>query len=74
MTGLAIRLTAMPLVGTAPLKAEPAYCGLGSLVVVLNALRIDPGREWKGPWRWFHEELLDCCKDLDTVKKEGGSL
>lgn len=28
---------------------EPAYCGLGSLTVALNALAIDPGRNWKGP-------------------------
>ena len=33
-------------------QAEPAFCGLGSLVVVLNALSIDPGRIWKGVWRW----------------------
>jgi glutathione gamma-glutamylcysteinyltransferase len=52
-------------------QAEPAFCGLGTLVVVLNALSIDPGRLWKGPWRWFGEELLDCCRPLDTVKREG---
>jgi len=27
---------------------EPAYCGLGTLAMVLNALAIDPGRSWKG--------------------------
>jgi glutathione gamma-glutamylcysteinyltransferase len=41
-------------------QAEPTFCGLGSLVMALNALAIDPGRLWKGPWRWFGEELLDC--------------
>jgi len=45
-------------------QADPAFCGLGSLVVALNALEIDPGRLWKGPWRWFSEELLDCCAPL----------
>jgi len=30
---------------------EPAYCGLGTLVTALNALAVDPGRAWKGPWR-----------------------
>lgn len=39
--------------------------------MVLNALSIDPGRLWKGPWRWYVEEMLDCCKDLETVKVEG---
>lgn len=52
-------------------QADPAFCGLGSLVVVLNALEIDPGRLWKGPWRWFSEELLDCCAPLDAVREKG---
>ncbi|MBK6520046.1 MAG: hypothetical protein IPG04_39430 [Polyangiaceae bacterium] len=34
-------------------QAEPTFCGLGSLVMALNALAIDPGRLWKGPWRWW---------------------
>lgn len=25
---------------------------------VLNALSIDPGRQWKGVWRWFSETQL----------------
>eukprot|EP00929_Paragymnodinium_shiwhaense_P062127 TRINITY_DN31012_c0_g1_i1.p1 TRINITY_DN31012_c0_g1~~TRINITY_DN31012_c0_g1_i1.p1 ORF type:complete len:482 (+),score=76.72 TRINITY_DN31012_c0_g1_i1:137-1447(+) len=50
---------------------EPAYCGLSTLVMVLNTLNIDPGRVWKGPWRWFHEEMLDCCEDLNRVKEHG---
>ena len=27
-------------------QSEPAYCGLGSLVMALNALDIDPERQW----------------------------
>eukprot|EP00511_Aplanochytrium_stocchinoi_P009958 CAMPEP_0204862452 /NCGR_PEP_ID=MMETSP1348-20121228/2526_1 /ASSEMBLY_ACC=CAM_ASM_000700 /TAXON_ID=215587 /ORGANISM="Aplanochytrium stocchinoi, Strain GSBS06" /LENGTH=483 /DNA_ID=CAMNT_0052012403 /DNA_START=188 /DNA_END=1639 /DNA_ORIENTATION=- len=50
---------------------EPAYCGMTTLVMVLNTMAIDPGRIWKGPWRWFHEEQLSCCVSLDHVKKEG---
>lgn len=50
---------------------EPAYCGLGTLTMVLNAFSIDPGRTWKGVWRWYSEELLDCCIPLDLVKKKG---
>ena len=84
-------------------QAEPAYCGLATLVMVLNAMAIDPKRcvcqalknerkkqkwhradvfllyvslcltwrVWKGVWRWFSEELLSCCKDIEEVKKEG---
>ncbi len=55
-------------------QADPAFCGLGSLVVVLNALGVDPGRLWKGPWRWFDESLLDCCVPLDVVAKRGVTL
>jgi glutathione gamma-glutamylcysteinyltransferase len=55
-------------------QAEPEFCGLGSLVVALNALGIDPGRLWKGPWRWFSEELLDCCVSLEQVRKRGLDL
>jgi glutathione gamma-glutamylcysteinyltransferase len=55
-------------------QADPAFCGLGSLVVALNALEIDPGRLWKGPWRWFSEDLLDCCAPLDRIREKGISL
>ncbi|MFO0553693.1 MAG: phytochelatin synthase family protein [Polyangiaceae bacterium] len=55
-------------------QSEPAFCGLGSLVMALNALAIDPGRMWKGPWRWFDETLLDCCVPLDVVKQRGLTL
>lgn len=55
-------------------QSDPAFCGLGSLVVALNALQIDPGRIWKGPWRWYSEELLDCCLPLDEVKSKGVTM
>jgi glutathione gamma-glutamylcysteinyltransferase len=55
-------------------QSDPAFCGLGSLVVALNALAIDPGRLWKGPWRWFSEELLDCCVSLEQVRASGVDL
>jgi glutathione gamma-glutamylcysteinyltransferase len=44
---------------------------VGSLVVALNALAIDPERLWKGPWRWFSEDLLDCCVPLEHVRERG---
>lgn len=55
-------------------QSDPAFCGLGSLVVVLNALGIDPQRRWKGSWRWFGEELLDCCWSHERVRAEGLTL
>ncbi len=52
-------------------QAEPAFCGLGSLVVALNAMAIDPGRLWQGPWRWFDETMLDCCVPFDRIRERG---
>lgn len=63
-----------PLIEQHHTQADPAFCGLGSLVVVLNALGVDPGRLWKGPWRWFSEELLDCCTSLERVRSHGITL
>ncbi len=31
-------------------QSEPAFCGLGTLAMVLNALEIDPMKKWKGVW------------------------
>lgn len=55
-------------------QAEPAYCGLATLAMCLNALMIDPGRIWKGAWRWFSEELFNCCTPLSVAKEQGISL
>src|SRR5438874_12067809 len=32
-------------------QSDPAFCGLGSLLVALHALAIDPERLWEGPAR-----------------------
>ena len=52
-------------------QPEPAFCGLTTLVVCLNALSVDPRRSWKGPWRWYEETMLNCCVDIEEVKKTG---
>lgn len=31
---------------------EPAFCGIGTLCMILNALKVDPGRVWRKPWRY----------------------
>lgn len=56
------------------IQSEPAYCGLGTLTMVLNSLQIDPGRNWKGIWRWFSEDMFDCCTSLATIQKNGITL
>lgn len=55
-------------------QSDPSFCGPGSLVVALNALGIDPERSWKGPWRWFAEDLLDCCATLAEIREHGLSI
>lgn len=66
--------TFFPLIEQFHTQADPAFCGLGSLVMALNALAVDPGRVWRGSWRWFSEELLDCCTPLSRVQRTGLSL
>jgi hypothetical protein len=48
-------------------QSEPAYCGISTLVMTLNALAVDPRVTWKGPWRWYEESMLNCCIDLELV-------
>jgi hypothetical protein len=55
-------------------QSEPAFCGLATLCLILNAAAIDPQRPWKGVWRWFDQEMLDCCRPLESVKEVGITL
>eukprot|EP00529_Nitzschia_sp_RCC80_P025151 CAMPEP_0113465038 /NCGR_PEP_ID=MMETSP0014_2-20120614/13522_1 /TAXON_ID=2857 /ORGANISM="Nitzschia sp." /LENGTH=542 /DNA_ID=CAMNT_0000357161 /DNA_START=193 /DNA_END=1818 /DNA_ORIENTATION=- /assembly_acc=CAM_ASM_000159 len=55
-------------------QTEPAFCGVSTLVMVLNTLSVDPHQHWKGPWRWYEEKMLNCCIDLETIKKTGITL
>ncbi|KAG9069034.1 hypothetical protein KI688_009924 [Linnemannia hyalina] len=52
-------------------QSEPAYCGPSSLAMVLNSLEVDPQRQWKGAWRWYSDELLECCAPAEQVKAKG---
>ena len=63
-----------PLVSQLHTQADPAWCGLGTLVTTLNALGVDPGRTWKGPWRHFSEDLLLCCQAMEQAASEGFTL
>lgn len=63
--------TYFPLSEQFKTQDDPAFCGLGALTMVLNALAIDPGRTWKGPWRWFDESMLECCEPLEVVRAKG---
>lgn len=60
-----------PLAEAFRTQDEPAYCGLGTLVMSLNALEVDPGALWKGSWRWYEESMLGCCVALEEIKQNG---
>jgi glutathione gamma-glutamylcysteinyltransferase len=47
-------------------QSRPEDCAVSSLVMVLNSLGIDPGKQWKGPWRWFSEDLLNCVNASES--------
>lgn len=58
-------------------QSDPAYCGITTLLVVLNALGVDPGRRWKGGWRYFGNEdmlLQTCCMDAERIRRIGIGL
>lgn len=54
-------------------QSEPAYCGLSTLVMVLNSLSVDPNVRWKSGWRWFDEDILlqGCCMDKNAIMESG---
>ncbi|EGG11036.1 uncharacterized protein MELLADRAFT_33495, partial [Melampsora larici-populina 98AG31] len=63
-----------PLSSQLVTQHEPSFCGLASLCTVLNALGVDPRRVWKHPWRWYEQDMLDCCRPLEAVQRVGITL
>lgn len=58
-------------------QSDPAYCGVTTLVLILNALAMDPNVRWRGGWRWYGDEsmLLErCCLEEERVAREGISI
>jgi glutathione gamma-glutamylcysteinyltransferase len=58
-------------------QSDPAYCGVTTLVMILNAFGIDPNVRWKGGWRWYGSEdmILDaCCVNPERVRRGGISM
>jgi glutathione gamma-glutamylcysteinyltransferase len=66
--------TFFPLAEQFHTQVEPTYCGISSLVMVLNALHVDPKLLWKGVWRWFSEDVADCFQQLEVIDKKGITL
>jgi len=60
-----------PLIEQFRTQDDPSFCGPATLVMVLNSLGVDPGRLWKGPWRWYNETGLECCKSSEDIARGG---
>mmetsp|Transcript_28591 Transcript_28591/g.80580 ORF Transcript_28591/g.80580 Transcript_28591/m.80580 type:complete len:468 (+) Transcript_28591:117-1520(+) len=55
-------------------QSDPAFCGVTTLCMVLNALGVDPNVRWRGGWRWYGSEdvLLDrCCLSTERIRRIG---
>jgi len=55
-------------------QSDPAFCGIAALIMILNAMGIDPNVVWKGPWRWYGSEemiLQKCRIDPERVRRAG---
>lgn len=63
-----------PLVAQLQTQSFPASCGVTTLAVALNAMRVDPGRIWQGSWRWYAESFLFCCAREEKVRNEGVTM
>lgn len=37
-------------------------------------LKVDPGREWRYPWRWFDEDVLNKCQPICHTVTNGMSI
>lgn len=58
-------------------QSDPAFCGVTTLLMVLNTFAIDPNVRWRGGWRYFGDEavlLSRCCISTERVARVGISL
>jgi hypothetical protein len=53
-------------------QSSPPSCGVATLAMVLNSLKVDPMRVWRKPWRWFTEEMLISCFPLEKTEETQG--
>ena len=61
-----------PLAEQFKTQSDTHFCGLGTLAMSFNALKIDPKRVWKASWRWYSEEQFDCCHvPLSVIRTNG---
>lgn len=55
-------------------QSDPAFCGVTTLLMCLNALCIDPNIRWRGGWRFYGSEdvlLNRCCFSAERIRRKG---
>ena len=55
-------------------QSDPAYCGVTTLVMVLNSMSVDPQIRWRGGWRYYGDEdvlLSRCCLSSERIRRIG---
>ena len=52
-------------------QANPYLCAFGTISMVLNALRVDPGRRWKLGWRWYDDYNVRTCAKFEDIEEVG---
>ncbi|KAG7364212.1 phytochelatin synthase [Nitzschia inconspicua] len=58
-------------------QGDPAFCGVTTLLMCLNALCVDPNIRWRGGWRYYGSEevlLNRCCLSTERIKRSGITL
>lgn len=64
-----------PLITNFASQSDVSMCGPASLAMVLNALKLDPMRIWRRPWRWWSDEMFACCDgSLEVMRRSGVTL
>lgn len=55
-------------------QSDPAFCGVTTLMMVLNTLAMDPNVRWRGGWRFYGDEqvlLQQCCFNEERIRRIG---
>ena len=55
-------------------QSDPAFCGVTTLLMCLNAMCIDPNIRWRGGWRFYGSEdvlLNRCCFSAERIRRKG---
>lgn len=58
-------------------QSDPAYCGVTTLLIVLNSMSVDPNIRWRGGWRYYGDEdviLEKCCIPHERIRRAGITL